>query len=49
MSSKKSRSISVVAKNVAQWHRDKAIRFWLQGKWDLYTRHIRIADSFARR
>jgi hypothetical protein len=45
----KSRKITDVQRNVAQWHRDKAIRFWLAGKWDLYTRHIRIADSFARR
>jgi len=45
----KSRRISDVQRNVAQWHRDKAIRFWEAGKWDLYSRHIRIADSFARR
>lgn len=43
------RVITPIMRNVAQWHREKAIRFWLAGKWPEYTRHIRIADSFARR
>lgn len=43
------RIITPVMKNVAQWHRDRAIKAWLAGKWDIYTRHIRIADQFARR
>jgi hypothetical protein len=43
------RSITPQMRAIAQWHRDKAIHAWLAGKWDIYTRHIRIADSFARR
>jgi hypothetical protein len=41
--------VTPVEKNVCQWHRDKAIKAWLAGKWDLYARHIRIADKFTRR
>lgn len=41
--------ITPQARAIAQWHRDKAIRHWLAGRWDEYARHIRIADRFARR
>lgn len=42
-------ALSMIAKNVCQWHRDRAIWAWNSGKWGLYQRHIRIADAITRR
>jgi hypothetical protein len=36
-------------RSVCQWHRDKAIHAWLAGKWAVYKRHARIADSITRK
>ena len=37
-----------VANNVADWHACVAIRWYYEGKYELYARHISIADSFRR-
>lgn len=41
--------VTVIGKNVCQWHREKAIKAWLAGKWDVYRRHARIADAITRK
>lgn len=41
--------LTEVEKNVCNWHRAKAIAAWNAGKWPLYRRHARIADSITRK
>lgn len=41
--------LSDIAKNVCQWHRNRAITAWKKGQWDVYARHIRIADRITRK
>lgn len=37
------------ARNVAEWHACKAIAAYLSGEFDLYARHIAIADQLRVR
>jgi hypothetical protein len=38
-----------IALNVANWHSELAIKHYLLGEFDLYARHIQIADRMRQR